>query len=164
GPLTSRPPSMRSSREKPTFPRYWAGGRAGRRPLFEAASRVLAHQRFAEAGGLSMSSGTQPNTAPADHRPTKVVVISHSPLFYWWPVWAVGFGMALLTYMRGDQVAFVPQGTVVERGVQLEGHEGPRDILITPPGQPLPPDSEPEELKQPRLRMMASNNPGIIWA
>jgi hypothetical protein len=28
----------------------------------------------------------------------------------------------------------------------------------------LPAASEPDELKQPRLRMTASNNPGIIWA
>jgi hypothetical protein len=111
-----------------------------------------------------MSSPTQPVTPPADDRPEQVVVISHSPLFYWWPVWAVGFLMALLTYVRGYQVAFVPPGTVAERGVQLKGHDGPRDVLIAPAGQELPAAADPDDLKQPRLRMIMSNDPGIFWA
>ena len=111
-----------------------------------------------------MSSATQAVQPGVDNRPQKVVVISHSPLFYWWPVWAVGFLMALLTYLRGYQVAFVPPGTVAERGARVEGHDGPRDILIAPAGQPLPAAPEPEDLKQPRLRMLAGNDPGIIWA
>jgi hypothetical protein len=38
-----------------------------------------------------MSSATQATTPRVDDRPQEVIVISHSPLFYWWPVWAVGF-------------------------------------------------------------------------
>jgi hypothetical protein len=111
-----------------------------------------------------MSSATEGINPGVDPRPQKVVVISHSPLFYWWPVWVVGFLMALLTYLRGYQVAFVPPGTVAERGVRVEGQDGPRDVLIAPAGQPLPAASEPDDLKQPRLRMVAGNDPGIIWA
>jgi hypothetical protein len=99
-----------------------------------------------------------------EKRPLEVVVISHSPLFYWWPVWAVGFLMAWLTYLHGHQVAFVPPGTVAEKGRQVEGYDGPRDVLVAPAGQSLPAASEPDELKQPRLRMAASNDLGIIWA
>jgi hypothetical protein len=105
-----------------------------------------------------------PVSVVADNRPKKVVIISHSPLFYWWPVWAVGFLMAGLSYLQGLPVAFVPPGTVAERNVQVPGREGPRDILIAPEGQSLPPASETDELKQPRLRMATSNNPGVIWA
>jgi hypothetical protein len=72
--------------------------------------------------------------------------------------------MAGLSYWQGLPVAFVPPGTVAERGVQVPGHERPRDVLIAPAGAPLPAASESEELKQPRLRMTESNNPGIIWA
>ena len=112
-----------------------------------------------------MSSATQPAPPTLDHRPQEVVVISHSPLFYWWPVWAVGFLMAVLTYLYGHQVAFVPAGTVAERGRQVEGFDGPRDVLVAPAGRPLPAAaSDPDELKQPRLRMAASNDLGIIWA
>jgi hypothetical protein len=99
-----------------------------------------------------------------DDRPMEVVIISHSPLFYWWPVWAVGFLMAAVSYWHGDPVAFVPAGTVAEQGVRVPGHEGPRDILIAPEGRSLPTDPETDALQQPRLRMTHSNNPGIIWA
>ncbi|HEY1379349.1 MAG TPA: hypothetical protein VGF55_21275 [Gemmataceae bacterium] len=111
-----------------------------------------------------MPSATQPAPATLDHRPESVVVISHSPLFYWWPVWAVGFLMAGLTYLHGYQVAFVPPGTVAEQGRQVEGFDGPRDVLVAPTGRPLPAAADGEELKQPRLRMAASNDLGIIWA
>jgi hypothetical protein len=111
-----------------------------------------------------MSSATQPTTATADTRPQELVVVSHSPLFYWWPVWAVGFLMAGMTYWNGYQVAFVPVGTVAKDGARVEGVEGPRDVLIVPQGQSLPSVPETEELKQPRLRMAASNNLGIVWA
>src|SRR5262249_36549304 len=117
-----------------------------------------------EAGGSPMSSATQPTTPTADDRPLKVVVLSHSPLFYWWPVWAVGFLMAGLTYWAGYSVALVPSGTVAKRGVQVEGIEGPRDALITPADRPLPAEAEADQLQQPWLRMLESNNPGIIWA
>lgn len=113
-----------------------------------------------------MSSPTQPVpvTVVPDARPTEVVIIPHSPLFYWWPVWAVGFLVAAVSYMQGYQMALVPVGTVAERGVQVPGQEGARDILIAPAGQPLPPESSGDELQQPRLRMASSNNPGVIWA
>ncbi len=111
-----------------------------------------------------MSSATQTAPSTLDRRPEQVVVISHSPLFYWWPVWAVGFLMATLTYLHGFQVAFAPPGTVAEQGRQVEGFDGPRDVLVAPAGRPLPAAADSDELKQPRLRMAASNEPGIIWA
>ena len=111
-----------------------------------------------------MSSVSQPVAPAADDRPFEVVVVSHSPIFYWWPVWAVGFLMAGLTYWYGYQVAFVPPGTVAERGQRVEGYDGPRDILIAPADRPLPTATGTDELKQPRLRMTASNSLGVVWA
>jgi hypothetical protein len=105
-----------------------------------------------------------PVSVVPDQRPSEVVIISHSPLFYWWPVWAVGFLMALLTYMRGDQVAFVPPGTEAKRDAQVAGVTGSRDVLIAPEGKSLPAAADPEELLQPRLRMARNNDPGIVWA
>ena len=58
-----------------------------------------------------MSSATQPAPATVDPQPEQVVIISHSPLFYWWPVWAVGYLLALLTYLQGKtvQVGDIPE-------------------------------------------------------
>src|SRR5438552_717106 len=40
-------------------------------------------------------------------RPDEVTVVSHSDLFYWWPVWLVGFVMFAITSMHGVHAAFV---------------------------------------------------------
>ncbi len=113
-----------------------------------------------------MSNPTEPVpvTVVPDDRPTRVVIITHSPLFYWWPVWAVGFLMAGLSYWFGDPIAFVPRGTVAKQGARVEGVEGTRDVLIAPAGRNLPGASDPDELAQPRLRMARSTDPGIVWA
>jgi hypothetical protein len=40
-------------------------------------------------------------------RPGEITIISHSNLFYWWPVWVVGFTMALITYYQGVHAGFI---------------------------------------------------------
>jgi hypothetical protein len=113
---------------------------------------------------MSNPNQPQPVTIVPGDRPTEVVIISHSPLFYWWPVWAVGFLMAALSFWQGQRIAFVPAGTVAERQVAVPGHQGLRDVLVVPEGQSLPTASQTNDLQQPRMRMAESNNPGIIWA
>ena len=34
----------------------------------------------------------------------QVIVYAHSALFYWWPLWVVGYVMALLTWLHHDRV------------------------------------------------------------
>ena len=41
-------------------------------------------------------------TATAGGGPTEVRVYPHSPILYWWVVWAYGFFCALLTYAQGE--------------------------------------------------------------
>lgn len=102
-----------------------------------------------------------PTTSESEPR---IKIVSHSDLFYWWPVWAVGFLMAFLTYLGGHRMAIVPDGTEAERGRLVEGHEGPRDVLVVPPNKELPADQETGTLVQPRLRMLPSNSPGAVFA
>jgi hypothetical protein len=54
-----------------------------------------------------MSTEVSQPALPGQVRPhgeLEVTVYAHSNLFYWWPVWAVGYAMALLTYLRGYHV------------------------------------------------------------
>ena len=55
-----------------------------------------------------MSTSIQPASArshlPEGEDATQVIVYGHSALLYWWPLWATGYAMALLTWMRHDQV------------------------------------------------------------
>src|SRR5262245_28247586 len=40
----------------------------------------------------------------ADAQLPELLLYSHSSLFYWWPVWSMGFLFALLTWMQGEKV------------------------------------------------------------
>ena len=96
-----------------------------------------------------MSSASLSGTPPANDRAQEVVIISHSAFFYWWPLWAVGFLMAAITYFSGHYVAFVPPGTEVRRDARVEGVDGPRDVLVAPSGS-LPvtaPDGDKSKLR-----------------
>jgi hypothetical protein len=59
-------------------------------------------------------------------------------LFYWWPVWAVGFLMAVLTWLDGHRLAIVPAGTTAVEGAYVQGLDGPRDAFVLPGGERLP--------------------------
>src|SRR5262245_26396606 len=54
---------------------------------------------------------------PADRAPEgaaanrEITLISHSMLFYWWPIWVVGYVMALITYFENNRLAVVPDGS-----------------------------------------------------
>jgi hypothetical protein len=111
-----------------------------------------------------MSTPSPQSSPPSGEKPAVIKIVSHSDLFYWWPVWAVGFLMALLTYQDGHRMALVPDGTVAEKGRRVEGHEGPRDVLVVPPEKELPLDRATGALIQPHLRMAVSNNLGVVYA
>jgi hypothetical protein len=105
-------------------------------------------------------------TAPADTTPEfdEIRVYSHSPLFYWWPVWLFGFVFSLITLMDGDRMVIVPGESLLvkdraENGkVRYTVHAPPSDTdpmarLTTPAtdtarqdlekaGTRLPPGSE----------------------
>jgi hypothetical protein len=77
-----------------------------------------------------MSTGNPPS---APQQPLTVKVISHSGLFYCWPVWLVGFLLAGLTYFDGSRAAVVHGGTTVKE----VGSNGA--YQLTPPaGRPAP--------------------------
>jgi hypothetical protein len=63
-----------------------------------------------------MSAATPPSTAPQHHapppakkEPNEITIISHSGLYYWWPVWACGFLMAIITFAQGYVMGVVPR-------------------------------------------------------
>jgi hypothetical protein len=82
--------------------------------------------------------------------PREVVVISHSTLFYWWPVWVVGYVMALITLIGGERMHTVPERAKVE----VEGN-GQKLVIVAPEGRAL---------QAPHLHMAYSGKPGVIFA
>ncbi len=45
-----------------------------------------------------------------DRRHNELIIYSHSTLFYWWPVWLVGYVLALITYLDGQSHVIEPGG------------------------------------------------------
>jgi hypothetical protein len=58
-------------------------------------------------------STAEPASPSIPAQSQEVKVVSHSGLFYWWPVWAFGFLFAMLSYASGARLAVVPEGTRV---------------------------------------------------
>ncbi len=107
-----------------------------------------------------MSTGTpqppsspNPLASPTAGAPKKeILIVSHSPLLYWWPVWAVGFLMAAMTLVWGDHMADVERGTTVET-VDVKGEA--RSALVAPKGK---------EMEKPRLLMTRNTKLGVIFS
>ncbi len=66
-----------------------------------------------------MSTAPTPPINPAVPGATpgkrEITLISHSMLFYWWPIWVLGFTMAIITYVEDHRLAIVPQGSTVAK-------------------------------------------------
>jgi len=55
-----------------------------------------------------------PPAPPVKHSAREITLISHSPIFYWWPIWLLGYVMALITLVEGHRLAIVPDGAKLE--------------------------------------------------
>jgi hypothetical protein len=112
-------------------------------------------------------STAAPAQAPAKPAASnEIIVYSHSTVFYWWPVWACGFIMFLVSFFSGEVLAIVPRDTSAEKGRELNWlqDDGARDILVLPKGKHLPPDPDnPDKLKQPKLHIASSKNVGVLF-
>jgi hypothetical protein len=57
------------------------------------------------------TSAAGPHTDPNFAAKREITLISHSMLFYWWPIWLLGYVMALVTYFDNNRLAIVPPGS-----------------------------------------------------
>ncbi len=91
------------------------------------------------------------------HKDEEIRLYSHSDVFYWWPVWAVGFVLAFVTYFDGGRLAVVPEGTTARRDLRVEvapGRVETREGLLLPQSDSrhayhLPPLSGPKSAALP---------------
>jgi hypothetical protein len=101
-------------------------------------------------------------------RQNEIRIVSHSTLFYWWPVWAICLIMALLTWIDGHYMTVVPAesraGKVKgpakvtfedDTTVPLKDHY----IVVTKEQK----NPERERIDPPRLRMARNKNLGVIF-
>jgi lysylphosphatidylglycerol synthetase-like protein (DUF2156 family) len=91
-----------------------------------------------------MATATAPEQIEIAARPQRdLKLYAHSSLLYWWPVWAVGFVMALWTWLDDSRMAVVPPQTVVQG-----------NTLVAPGDRPL---------DEPSIHMARSKLPGVIF-
>jgi hypothetical protein len=69
-------------------------------------------------------------------RPGEVVVVSHSNLFYWWPVWLVGFILAVVTEVHGVRAGFVSGHPKVAKVKEIESDKVVEAIVTDTPDDP----------------------------
>ena len=63
---------------------------------------------------------TEDTTKQPQEPPKKqeICIVSRSGLFYWWPIWAIGFIMSAITFWSGYDMVAVPDGTTIYKNVQ----------------------------------------------
>lgn len=123
----------------------------------------------------------QAHTAPApapipppEPKKREILIISHCSLFYWWPVWLVGFILGTVSYFSGHLMAIVPYGTTakfeaatVKAEPKQKGDPGEVkiDALHLPAHKPhLPKDPEHnEQPEQPHLRVSPYKELGVFF-
>jgi hypothetical protein len=74
-----------------------------------------------------------PATPPADTPPDveEIRIYSHSPLFYWWPVWLFGFIFSLITVIDNNRMAIVPGDSLLVK--EAVGQEKVRYVIYGTP-------------------------------
>jgi hypothetical protein len=91
---------------------------------------------------MSVAAPAKVVSGPASQE-QEIKVYFHSPILYWWPVWAAGFILALWTYLENYHMALVPEFTVIED-----------NRLVAPEGTTL---------EAPVVHMARSRWPGIVF-
>ncbi len=102
----------------------------------------------------------------------EIKIVSHSNLFYWWPVWAVGFVVGLLTLFDGSLMAVVPKGTEAVRKARVEAEVNPGktvtydsvDVLVAPKGTHLHPADPKLPPDRPYLHVATNKSYGVLYA
>jgi hypothetical protein len=121
-----------------------------------------------------MSTPTQPASpvTKSEGKLAEIRIVSHSNLFYWWPVWAVGLVMGVLTLIDNHRMAVVPEGSQARRLAKVQTEAGgepqEREVIVLPKpkdaqhAKQLPP-TDADEPAQPTLHMARTGTYGVIF-
>ncbi len=98
-------------------------------------------------------------TPSAGHR--EIRIISHSGLFYWWPVWFFGFVFFLVTAIDGHLLAIVPSDTEAKSQTKVQGYDQLRDVYVLPEKKTIANDPVTGNPQKPKLHITTSKIPGV---
>jgi hypothetical protein len=122
---------------------------------------------FTKTNENVMATHPPPVASTASNDEVEIKIVSHSNVFYWWPVWVIGYLLALLTWADGYRMAIVPPDSEAHRDVTYKGVV--REAVLAPEGKHLPPsekdttgDLPPAD--QPHLHMAHRTSYGVLYA
>jgi len=106
-----------------------------------------------------------PDAAASAAFPRTVTVVSHSTLFYWWPIWVLGYLMAAITLVDHEYMTTVPSNTkLVDRASgTLKVADGASDITLNKQDLLVAPEGS-ARLEQPYLQMTTRKSLGVVYA
>jgi hypothetical protein len=85
----------------------------------------------------SSGSGSPPPSGPSAAAKRELTLISHSMLFYWWPIWVLGFVMAGITFFEDHRLAILPVGSKVTEIAKDDKSTTYRVAVTNPPTESL---------------------------
>lgn len=91
----------------------------------------------------------------------EIRIISHSTLFYWWPVWALGFLMAVITLFSPDRMAIVHRDTMWVQNAKGSVTEDKTTTKLDGLAVLVAPEKHP--MSAPRLQISNSKNLGVLF-
>ncbi|MHB1425137.1 MAG: hypothetical protein ACYC3I_18355 [Gemmataceae bacterium] len=102
----------------------------------------------------------------------QITIVSHSTLFYWWPVWTVGFLLGLLSIFSPDLMAVVPKETKALEHAKVSDPVGEqsfenREVLVLPKDKHLHSRIDANDPKSPpanpRLHIASDKYFGVLF-
>src|SRR4051794_40983336 len=109
---------------------------------------------------MSTATPLHQPTPPMPERQQEIRIVSHSNLFYWWPVWAVGFIMAAVTYWSGNDMVVLPKNSEAVHRADITTESKKfinRDAWVLPDKREIPKTHEP-------LRVSGNKNLGVLFS
>src|SRR5262245_279403 len=93
--------------------------------------------------GPSTSSAPPPSAAPRG--PREIKLVSHSTIFYWWPIWVLGYVFAVMTYFEDHRFAILPAGSKLYETAS-DDKKVAKYTLVAPKPQPDSKDAPTKSL------------------
>ncbi|HLJ91890.1 MAG TPA: hypothetical protein VKU02_01725 [Gemmataceae bacterium] len=113
-----------------------------------------------------MATQVQPSPPVVGTGYQEIRIVSHSNLFYWWPVWAFGFALCLLTLLDPNYMVLVPKGTHAEHNRVVQGMDNNKavDVYVLPEGKSIDIDPQTGAPIQPHLHAAREKSYGVLYA
>jgi hypothetical protein len=107
---------------------------------------------------------THPN--PVEPEENELTIVSHSNLFYWWPVWLICFILGVLTMFERNALAVVPTDMQPAHKVTVilaDGTKLENQAVLYGKDPRTSPEDEANKLQRPSVRISKHKSYGVLF-